>query len=86
MPHSIRPDVAPTEESSHTMSQVDAIKCESNAYPQDMEMVDSPAMQAAKVSLEDLFGDEDSDPDEFSSSAPTKHLKSEEEPSQPVPL
>jgi DNA primase small subunit len=84
MPHSVTPEATSADESSRTVTQVDNIKSEPEI--QDVSMDDAPSPAAAerpKVSLEELFDDEDSD-EEFASSAPA--VKSEEESSQPAPL
>ncbi|KAF2195499.1 DNA primase small subunit [Zopfia rhizophila CBS 207.26] len=78
MPHSVSPDG----------SQADSqpIKCEPDTQSQDVTMSDAPSPAKAEktnVNLEDLFDDEDSDP-EFSSSVPG--VKSEEEPPHPEPI
>lgn len=70
------------DDSSRMISQVDAIKSEPASQDIAMEDAPSPAngrATTAKVNLEDLFDDSDSDP-EFTSSAP--QVKAEEEPSQ----
>jgi DNA primase small subunit len=82
MPHSITPESTPADDVSQTMSQA-PIKPEHD--PQDIAMEDAPTpaeADRAKVDLEALFDDEDSD-QEFPSSAP---VKSEEDPSQPKAL
>jgi hypothetical protein len=84
MPHSVTPESTPAEESSATPSQADAVKPEPET--QDVAMEDAPAPAAAekpKVSLEELFDDEDSD-GEFASSAPAP--TSQEDASQPAPM
>ncbi|KAL5118695.1 p48 polypeptide of DNA primase [Pleosporales sp. CAS-2024a] len=85
MPHSVTPDAMSADESSRPASQADNIKSEPG--PQDVAMDEAPSTagaEKAKVSLEALFDDGDSD-DEFASSAPG--VKSEEEEaSQPAPL
>lgn len=83
MPHSVTPESTPADEPSRTVSQA-TVKPEPNT--QDLAMEDAPSPTEAeetKVNLEELFEDEDSDP-EFSSSAP--QIKSEEESSQPTTL
>jgi DNA primase small subunit len=84
MPHSIRPESTPAEESSATLSQADAVKTEPET--QDVAMDDAPTpavVEKPKVSLEELFDDEDSD-EEFASSAPAP--TSQDDLSQPAPL
>lgn len=85
MPHSVTPESTPAEDSSRAISQVDAIKSEPDT--QDVAMEDAPTpppptSEKAKVNLEELFDDEDSD-EEFPSSAP---VVKEEELSQPAPM
>jgi DNA primase small subunit len=67
------------------MSQVDSIKPEPDTQDTKMEDAPSPAddLAKAKVDLEALFDNEDSD-QEFSSSAP--QVKTEEDLSQPAPV
>lgn len=68
------------------MSQVDDVKAEPDSQDATMEDAPSPAAPAekAKVSLEDMFDDDEDDSDgEFASSAP---VKSEEESSQLAPV
>jgi DNA primase small subunit len=58
----------------------------SEAETQDVKMEDAPTPpveEKAKVNLEDIFDDEDSD-GEFASSAPVP--TSQDEPSQPAPM
>ncbi|KAF2445814.1 prim-pol domain-containing protein [Karstenula rhodostoma CBS 690.94] len=75
MPHSVTPETASADEHP-------AIKPEQST--QDVAMDDAPSLgeaeDSAKVNLEELFDDDDSD-GEFASSAP---VKSEEEASQPA--
>ncbi|KAF2739401.1 prim-pol domain-containing protein [Polyplosphaeria fusca] len=81
MPHSITPESTPQEESQDSVT----VKAEPETQTQDFDMPDAPAeADKAKVNLEDLFNDEDSD-NEFSSSAP--QIKAEQPPSSPpVPV
>ena len=69
------------------MSQADDIKPEPETQDATMEDAPSPAAptQKSKVSLEDMFDDDDDNESdgEFASSAP---VKSEEESSQPAPV
>jgi hypothetical protein len=84
MPHSVSPDSTAADGSSATISQGDNVKSEPET--QDIAMGEEPMpteTEKPKVSLEELFDDEDSD-DEFPSSAPA--VKYEEESSQPAPL
>jgi DNA primase small subunit len=84
MPHSITPESTLAEDASMPVSQEDAIKTE--AETQDIKMEDAPTPpveEKAKVNLEDIFDDEDSD-GEFASSAPVP--TSQDEPSQPAPM
>lgn len=84
MPHSVTPESTQAEESSTAPSQVDAVEPESGT--QDVAMEDAPTSAAAdkaKVNLEELFDDEDSD-GEFASSAPPP--TSQEDASQPAPM
>lgn len=84
MPHSISPESTPADETSQPTSQADNIKPEPET--QDVAMEDAPAPAAAdkaKVNLEELFDDADSD-DEFNSSAPA--ATSQEDASQPAPM
>jgi DNA primase small subunit len=83
MPHSLTPESSPEDdEFSDTMSQADDIKPEPDTQDIAMEDVPNPSEDdKAKVNLEELFEDSDSDI-EFPSSAP--QFKSEDEPSQPV--
>jgi len=84
MPHSISPESTPADETPQSASQVDNIKPEPET--EDVAMEDAPAPAAAdkaKVNLEELFDDEDSD-DEFKSSAPV--AISQEDASQPAPM
>lgn len=86
MPHSVTPETTPADDTPRTISQVDAIKPEPDT--QDVAMEDAPTpppapvAEKAKVNLEELFDDEDSD-EEFPSSAP---VVKEEELSQPAPM
>ncbi len=84
MPHSITSESTPAEESSATLSQADAVKLEPET--QDVAMDDAPipaVVEKPKVSLEELFDDEDSD-EEFASSAPAP--TSQDDLSQPAPM
>lgn len=66
-------------------SQVDDVKAEAETQ-EDVAMDDAPtaaAAETAKVKLEEMFDDADSDP-EFASSAPAP--ASQEDASQPAPL
>jgi DNA primase small subunit len=86
MPHSVSPESTPVEDLSQATSVVDTTKLEEDVPSQDITMADAPSpseAEKAKVDLEDLFDDEDSDV-EFPSSAP--QIKPEEELSQPAPM
>ncbi|KAF2134828.1 prim-pol domain-containing protein [Dothidotthia symphoricarpi CBS 119687] len=84
MPHSVTPESMSADESSGPMSQVDPVKTEPETQDIAMEDVsNAPTTELAKVNLDELFDDEDSD-EEFGSSAPG--VKTEEEPSQPAPF
>ncbi|KNG48105.1 prim-pol domain-containing protein [Stemphylium lycopersici] len=85
MPHSISPESTPAEEMAQPASQVDDVKAEAETQ-EDVAMDDAPtaaAAETAKVKLEEMFDDADSDP-EFASSAPAP--ASQEDASQPAPL
>lgn len=84
MPHSVTPESTPAEETSQAVSLPDTTKPESETP--DVAMEDAPtaaAAEAAKVKLEELFDDADSDP-EFPSSVPAP--TSQEDASQPAPM
>jgi len=86
MPHSISPESTPADETAQSASQVDNIKPEPET--QDVAMEDAPApapaaADKARVNLEELFDEEDSD-DEFKSSVPA--ATSQEDASQPAPM
>jgi DNA primase small subunit len=89
MPHSITPESTPANGSSQTTSQ-DPIKMDSENKMEpdntDIAMADASSAaeeEKAKIDLEGIFDDEDSD-EEFPSSAPP--VKAEEQPSQPAAL
>lgn len=84
MPHSVSLESTPAQETSQATSQTDDVKPEPET--QDVAMEDVPpatTAETSKVKLEELFDDEDSDP-EFPSSAPA--LASQEDASQPAPM
>ena len=84
MPHSVSPESTPAQETSQATSQTDNVKPEPET--QDVAMEDVPpaaTAETSKVNLEELFEDEDSDP-EFPSSAPAP--TSQEDASQPAPM
>ena len=89
MPHSISPELTPAEEMSQPASQADNVKPEAETQEDvamDVAMDDAPtavAAETAKVKLEEMFDDADSD-SEFASSAPAP--TSQEDASQPAPM
>lgn len=86
MPHSISPESTPVEDSAMPQADAVPIKPEPDTQATDVTMSDAPTpaeTNKATVNLEDLFDDEDSDP-EFSQSEP--QVKAEEEASQPEPM
>ncbi|KAF2200834.1 prim-pol domain-containing protein [Delitschia confertaspora ATCC 74209] len=85
MPHSISQESSIDEDFSMPQADAQPIKEETTTQPQDVEMADADSPkeeQDAKVNLEDLFNDDDSD-GEFTSSAPSQLVK-DQSPEQPI--